>query len=70
MSSAASELIRLKYKYRNMILRGEMNIPLDAARKLVGPDCAYHLYFMIGHEQQSDDLGKRETKPSRRRKKS
>ena len=39
-----AESIRIRYKYRRMILRGEMKIPHEAAVKLVGPDCAYHLY--------------------------
>ncbi|MEM2126427.1 MAG: hypothetical protein QXQ53_08535 [Candidatus Methanosuratincola sp.] len=48
MGHDASELIRLRYKYRSMILRGELKLPIDAARQLVGPDCAYHLYHLIG----------------------
>ncbi len=39
-----SEEIRIRYKYRDLILRGRVRLPLDAARKIVGPDCAYHLY--------------------------
>ena len=38
------EEIRLRYLYRRAILRGGARVPLEAARKLVGPDCAYHLY--------------------------
>jgi len=41
---AEAEAVRLRYRYRRMILRGELRLPLDAARALVGPDCAYHLY--------------------------
>ena len=38
------EEIRLRYLYRSVIMRGKGRLPLEAARKLVGPDCAYHLY--------------------------
>jgi hypothetical protein len=31
--------------YRRLVLLGKANLPLHEARKLVGPDCAYHLYF-------------------------
>lgn len=39
-----SELIRKKYLYRKLILSKKISLPLDAARGMVGPDCAYHLY--------------------------
>lgn len=39
-----SEEIRLRYLYRNLIVRGKVRLSLDSARKLVGPDCAFHLY--------------------------
>jgi len=42
-----SEEIRIRYKYRTMILSGKVKISLDAARALVGPDRAYHLYGFI-----------------------
>jgi hypothetical protein len=38
------EEIRLRYLYRSLILRGRVRLPMDAARNLVGPDCAFHLY--------------------------
>lgn len=41
---ASPEEIRLRYLYRTTILRGGTRLPLEAARKLVGPDCAFHLY--------------------------
>lgn len=31
--------------YRRLVLLGKLDLPLAEARKLVGPDCAYHLYF-------------------------
>jgi len=36
--------MRLRYRYRSLILRGELRLPPEAAVALVGPDCAYHLY--------------------------
>jgi len=39
-----SEEIRLRYLYRNLILQGKARISLESARKIVGPDCAFHLY--------------------------
>jgi hypothetical protein len=32
-------------RYRRMVLLGKAKLPLGEARRLVGPDCAYHLYF-------------------------
>jgi hypothetical protein len=43
MASSPDE-IRLRYLYRRLVLGGSVRLPLDAARRLVGPDCAYHLY--------------------------
>ncbi len=42
--STHSENTRLRYKYRNLILRGKIKVPRTTAIRLVGPDCAYHLY--------------------------
>jgi hypothetical protein len=39
------EAARLRYHYRRLILLGRVALPLEAARRIVGPDCAYHLYF-------------------------
>ena len=44
MHNPRAEAARLRYRYRSMILRGELKLPRDAAIPLVGPDCAYHLY--------------------------
>lgn len=38
------ESLRLKYLYRKLIQRGRIKLPHYAAAKLIGPDCAYHLY--------------------------
>lgn len=31
--------------YKRLVLLGKVRLPLADARRLVGPDCAYHLYF-------------------------
>ena len=43
-SEAATERRTLDL-YRRLVLLGKVSLPLAEARKLVGPDCAYHLYF-------------------------
>jgi hypothetical protein len=32
-------------RYKRLVLLGKVALPLEGARRLVGPDCAYHLYF-------------------------
>jgi len=39
-----AEKLRLSYKYRSLITRRKVRIPVSGAKRLVGPDCAYHLY--------------------------
>jgi hypothetical protein len=39
------EAQRIKSHYRRLVLLGKAKLTLEVARKLVGPDCAYHLYF-------------------------
>ncbi|UCH82394.1 MAG: hypothetical protein JSW20_07090 [Nitrospiraceae bacterium] len=46
--SRKSEEIRIRYLYRKMLLRGQLSLPLKFAVKMVGPDCAYHLYSHAG----------------------
>ncbi len=46
--SDTSEEIRLRYLYRNLVLQGKAKISLESAKRLVGPDCAYHLYSVTG----------------------
>lgn len=38
------EAIRLKYLYRKLLIRGKITLPIADAIKIIGPDCAYHLY--------------------------
>jgi len=42
-----AEEIRIHYLYRHLILRGEVKVSFESARRLVGPDCAYHLYSVM-----------------------
>ena len=42
-----SDEIRLRYLYRDLILSGKVRLSLETARRLVGPDCAYHLYNVV-----------------------
>jgi len=42
-----AEIIKRQYKLRKLITRKKLNIPLSVAKKLVGPDCAYHLYWQV-----------------------
>lgn len=44
MASEQADLIRKRYKYRELILSGRLKLPHPDAAKLLGPDCAYHLY--------------------------
>ena len=39
-----AEEIRIRYLYRDLILRRKIRLPFEGAVKIVGPDCAYHLY--------------------------
>jgi hypothetical protein len=39
------EAQRIRSQYRRLVLLGKARLPLAAARRLVGPDCAYHVYF-------------------------
>jgi hypothetical protein len=39
------EAQRILAAYKRLVLLGQARLPLAAGRSLVGPDCAYHLYF-------------------------
>jgi hypothetical protein len=40
----AAEIMRKKYRYRELILSGKLSLPHSRAAQLLGPDCLYHLY--------------------------
>jgi hypothetical protein len=44
--SGLSEDIRLRFLYRDLILRGKVRITRGAAKGLIGPDCAFRLYTL------------------------
>lgn len=44
MNDERSETIRKQYLYRRMIMRNQVRLPVKHAARLIGPDCAYHLY--------------------------
>ena len=35
---------RTLHRYRRLVLLGKLRLPLADARRLLGPDCAFHLY--------------------------
>ncbi|KPK00855.1 MAG: hypothetical protein AMK71_07670 [Nitrospira bacterium SG8_35_4] len=41
-----AETIRIRYLYRDMILKKRIKLSFEASLKIVGPDCAYHLYAL------------------------
>lgn len=47
------ESIRIKYKYRKLIQKGNIRLSHQGAVKLIGPDCAYHLYTTMGKTDES-----------------
>jgi hypothetical protein len=53
MKTAKTEYIRLKYKYRTLIIKGKIRLALKSAIKFIGPDCAYHLYKRIDKNNKS-----------------
>jgi hypothetical protein len=54
MTRAADiEARRILDRYRRLILLGKACLPLEQARRLVGPDCAYHLYFRHARRMRS-----------------
>lgn len=47
MKTEKAEQMRIKYKYRMMIMKGKVWINYKGAARLIGPDCAFHLYSTI-----------------------
>lgn len=39
-----AEIMRIGYKYRKILRTGRIALPYKDAVKIIGPDCAYHLY--------------------------
>ena len=47
----AAEVMRKKYRYRELILSGKLVLPYRRAAQLLGPDCLYHLYSVQGSKK-------------------
>jgi len=47
------EEIRIRQRYRTLILQGKLKVSLEAARRMVGPDCAYHLYSLVRRKKRA-----------------
>ncbi|MBZ4642504.1 MAG: hypothetical protein JG767_113 [Deferribacteraceae bacterium] len=45
--SDKAQLIAKKYKYKELILKKKVKLKTSMVKKLVGPDCAYHLYSFL-----------------------
>lgn len=45
MRHADLEARRILAEYRRLVLLGRARLPLAEGRRIVGPDCAFHLYF-------------------------
>ena len=50
-----ADSIRRKYLYRRLVMNRGVRIPVRLAKKLVGPDCAYHLYSQIMPEKKDSN---------------
>lgn len=53
-----AEEIRIRYLYRNLVLRGKVCLPLEVSMKLVGPDRAYRLYSVKGAGGKKEENSK------------
>ncbi len=54
-SSPSAESARIRYAYRRKILHKELDMPIEEARKLIGPDCAYHLYRYLESDYSEEE---------------
>jgi hypothetical protein len=57
--NSKAEIIRIQYKYRQIILRGKTRLHHSDAAQLIGPDSAYHLYSTYtGREKEKKQENK------------
>ncbi len=66
------EAQRIAALYKRLVLLGKARLPLAAGRRLVGPDCAYHLCFRSANRESTSvawPAGKRAQTPAGRRRK-
>jgi hypothetical protein len=59
----SAEVRRILGQYKRLVLLGKAKIPLAEARRLVGPDTAFHLYFR--HAEAPAARRRRRPAPSR-----
>lgn len=52
MKDIRAEEMRIKAKYKELILKGKIKLPIDVAKKLTGPDTAYHLYKVKNNKEK------------------
>jgi hypothetical protein len=57
----ATDALRILGQYKRLVLLGKARIPLAVARRLVGPDTAFHLYFR--HAAPTASRPKRRRRP-------
>jgi len=50
-----AELIRKRYLYRRLILTKKVSLSRPSATRLIGPDCAYHLYSQLDSTNLTDE---------------
>ena len=50
-----AELIRKRYLYRQLILTKKAALRRTSAARLIGPDCAYHLYSQFNPSAPEDE---------------
>lgn len=55
MENEHAEALRKKHLYRSLILSGKLKLHHQSARRLVGPDCAYHLYSHLNASDFSEE---------------
>ena len=42
--SERAAVLRILSRYKRLVLLGQVTLPLVEAQRLIGPDCAFHLY--------------------------
>ncbi|MEZ4701648.1 MAG: hypothetical protein R2834_15020 [Rhodothermales bacterium] len=53
--SQRADVMRKRYQYRRLIMKHKMGLSPASAAKLIGPDCAYHLYRHLTGTGKRDD---------------
>jgi len=52
LEDSEADGVRRKYLYRKLVINGRTKIPARLAMKMVGPDCAFHLYRNLGFDEE------------------